>query len=63
MCNTFEVYFQIFKTFGYKKLKNSEGLEGVSFATFIALWFGAGMVSQRICYLCGDLKMETSITK
>ena len=24
MCNTFGVYFQIFKTFGYKKLKNSE---------------------------------------
>ena len=24
MCNTFEVYFQIFRTFGYKKLKNSE---------------------------------------
>ena len=24
MCNSFVVYFQIFKTFGYKKLKNSE---------------------------------------
>ena len=24
MCNTFAVYFQIFKTFGYKKLKNSD---------------------------------------
>lgn len=24
MCNSFGVYFQIFKTFGYKKLKNSE---------------------------------------
>lgn len=24
MCNTFAVYFQIFATFGYKKVKNSE---------------------------------------
>ena len=24
MCNSFVVYFQIFKTFGYKKLKNSD---------------------------------------
>ena len=24
MCNSFGVYFQIFKTFGYKKLKNSD---------------------------------------
>ena len=24
MCNSFGVYFQIFKTFVYKKLKNSE---------------------------------------
>ena len=26
MCNTFAVYFQIFATFGYKKVKNSENL-------------------------------------
>ena len=24
MCNTFAVYFQIFATFGYKKVKNSD---------------------------------------
>ena len=24
MCNSFGVYFQIFKTFGYMKLKNSD---------------------------------------
>lgn len=24
ICNTFAVYFQIFATFGYKKVKNSE---------------------------------------
>ena len=24
MCNTFAIYFQIFVTFGYKKVKNSE---------------------------------------
>ena len=24
ICNTFEVYFQIFRNFGYKELKNSE---------------------------------------
>ena len=24
MCNTSAIYFQIFKPFGYKKLKNSE---------------------------------------
>ena len=26
MCNTFAVYFQIFATFGYKKVKNSDKL-------------------------------------
>ena len=26
MCNTFAVYFQIFATFGYKKVKNSENI-------------------------------------
>lgn len=29
MCNSFGVYFQLFKTFRYKKLKNSE-LQGKS---------------------------------
>jgi len=24
MCNTFAIYFQIFVTFGYKKVKNSD---------------------------------------
>ena len=24
ICNTFEVYFQIFRNFGYKELKNSD---------------------------------------
>ena len=24
ICNTFELYFQIFRNFGYKELKNSE---------------------------------------
>ena len=27
MCNTFAVYFQIFATFGYKKVKNSESFD------------------------------------
>lgn len=27
MCNTFAVYFQIFATFGYKKVKNSDFLK------------------------------------
>ena len=27
MCNTFAVYFQIFATFGYKKVKNSDYIE------------------------------------
>lgn len=27
MCNTFAVYFQIFATFGYKKVKNSDNQE------------------------------------
>lgn len=26
MCNTFAVYFQIFATFGYKKVKNSDNI-------------------------------------
>ena len=26
MCNTFAVYFQIFATFGYKKVKNSDSI-------------------------------------
>ena len=26
ICNTFEVYFQIFRNFGYKELKNSDGI-------------------------------------
>ena len=33
MCNTFAVYFQIFATFGYKKVKNSESTS-VSFINF-----------------------------
>ena len=37
ICNTFEVYFQIFRNFGYKELKNSDysrysdDLEGLGF--------------------------------
>ena len=33
MCNSFVVYFQIFKTFGYKKLKNSDYI--VSLTRFV----------------------------
>ena len=32
MCNTFAVYFQIFATFGYKKVKNSEFKSPVNLA-------------------------------
>lgn len=32
ICNTFEVYFQIFRNFGYKELKNSDIICRVTFS-------------------------------
>ena len=37
MCNTFAVYFQIFATFGYKKVKNSEKINAILFPDSIHL--------------------------
>ena len=43
MCNTFAVYFQIFATFGYKKVKNSDFLK----------------VAKRIIVICGHSMLLT----
>ena len=61
MCNTFAVYFQIFATFGYKKVKNSDINPRPPVQTFMIVTFAKTAImimriirafsSRRCCWI------------
>ena len=50
MCNTFAVYFQIFATFGYKKVKNSDYFKiSALYFKIYGLYFSPFQIAEKQC--------------
>lgn len=64
MCNTFAVYFQIFATFGYKKVKNSDNeCNSLSLSSFSETKMRTNVTQKRHPTLSGNEKRRICIPK
>ena len=69
MCNTFAVYFQIFATFGYKKVKNSDNYDVAKMTPFQIVTLAKDELLRRdhtdysilVFVLKGTVRVSTSV--